>query len=79
MEITCIPMYAVCMKGELCPLRYDSVVDLSEIGKPNRRRVPLQLPKYFGALALGYRALRPAWNRGLKTKSFIAVATTINK
>ena len=55
------------------------MVDLSEIGKPNRRRVPLQLPKYFGALALGYRALRPAWNRGLKTKSFIAVATTINK
>ena len=45
-------MYAVCMKGELCPLRYDSVVDLSEIVNQIDGGVPLQLPEYFGTLAL---------------------------
>ena len=47
-------MYAVCMKGELCPLGYDSVADLSEIVNQIAGGVPLQLAKYFSTFTLVY-------------------------
>jgi hypothetical protein len=39
-------------------------------------RVHSQLPEYFGTLALVHRALRPTWNRRLKTETFVAAGTT---
>ena len=37
--------------------------------------VSLQVPEYFGALALVHRTLRTTWDRRLKTKRLIAVGT----
>jgi hypothetical protein len=55
-EVTRVSMYAVCMKGELRPLRDDSAVGwmASELrsGDQTYGGAHLQLPEYFGTLAL---------------------------
>jgi hypothetical protein len=73
-EVSPVPLDAVCVKEELCRLRNDPT---GEIVKQKLRRsnngFPLQLPKYFGTSTLVHRALRPAWNSGLKTKGLVAI------
>ena len=58
MEVAGVSVYAVRMKGDLCPLGDDSEVDDGKIlvrtrlGDHINDSVDLQLPEYFGTFAL---------------------------
>jgi hypothetical protein len=47
-------MYAVCVKGELCPLRYDSAIKIRQRLINQIDGGSLQLAKYFGTFTLVY-------------------------